>query len=158
VDLLGAETTVEPVYCIDLPKPRGDSITPGDLRHLGVPGDARGLLVRTGFFRYRSSDPEIYTREHPWVHPGVVGILREKLPALILFGVDTISISNPVQRNMGHEAHRSFLCEKPPIMLLEDLDLSQENLSRYPWKLTIYPLFLDELDGVPVIVFLEQSL
>lgn len=155
VDLLVEENTFEPAYCYDIPKKPGESITIDDFKHLTLLGTARALLVRTGFFRYRSSDPEIYIQEHSWVHPEVVGFLRQKLPDLILFGVDTISISNPVQRTMGQEAHRSFLCQKPPIMLLEDLDLSQENLSRQPWKLTFYPLVLDEIDAVPVIAFLE---
>ena len=155
VDLLDEENVVEPVYCVDLPRPRGDSIHAGDLRSLAIPGDARGLLVRTGFFQYRSKDPEIYTREHPWVDPGVATFLREKYPDLIVFGLDTISISNSLQRTAGHEAHRLFLCGKRPILLLEDLDLSFENLSLHPWKLTIYPLILDELDGVPVLAFLE---
>jgi len=155
VDLLDGENSIETVYCVDLPKERGESISPDDFHHLAIPGDARGLLVRTGFARFRSSDPEIYTREHPWVHPGVAQILRDKFPDLICFGLDTISISNPGQRTAGHESHRSFLCEKKPIMLLEDLDLSSENLCRHPWKLTLYPLVLDELDGVPVLAFLE---
>lgn len=155
VDLLSGENAIEPVYCYDTPKKPGESITIKDFAHLSIPRNAKGLLVRTGFFRYRFSDPEIYTREHPWVHPDIVTFLRVKFPDLILFGLDTISISNPSQRSMGHEAHRSFLCEKPPIMLLEDLDLSQENLSRQTWKLTFYPMVLDEIDGVPVIAFLE---
>jgi arylformamidase len=154
-ELLEPENTIGPVYVINLPKEPGSSIGPGDLRKTEVPADARGLLLRTGFFRYRSTDPDRYTREHPWVDPGVAGLLREQCPELIVFGLDTISISNPQQRTTGHEAHRAFLCGKRPIMLLEDLDLSHEHPSRHPWNLTFCPLVLDELDGVPVLAFLE---
>lgn len=154
-DLLKGENIIEPAYCCNIPKKPGEAIIPGDFRHLSVPGNARALLVRTGLYRYRSSDQEIYIQEGSWVHPGVAPFLREKCPDIMLFGVDTISISNPTQRSMGHEAHRSFLCEKPPIMILEDLDLSQENLSRQSWKLRFYPMLLDEIDAVPVIAFLD---
>lgn len=155
VEVLEGENAVEPAYCCDIPKKPGESITCEDFLHCSIPENAKVLLVRTGFFHYRSSDQEIYTRRHPWVHPGVPGYLRKRFPDLIVFGLDTISISNPDQRSMGHEAHRSFLCETPPIMLLEDLNLSQENLSGHPWKLTFFPMILDELDGVPIIAFLE---
>jgi arylformamidase len=154
-DMLVEENVIEPTYCCDIQKKPGESLSCEDLAHLPIPETAQALLIRTSFFRYRASDPGTYTRKHPWIHPDVAGFLRERFPHLTLFGIDTISISNPAQRSAGHEAHQSFLCEKPPIMLLEDLDLSQENLTAYPWRLIFYPLMLDDLDGVPVIAFLE---
>jgi len=154
-DMLSEETVIEPAYCCNVPKKPGESLTCKDLIHLPVPGTARALLIRTGFFTYRASDPETYSGKHPWIHPDVAGFLRVRFPHLVLFGIDTISVSNPAQRTAGHAAHRSFLCEKLPIMLLEDLDLSQENLTAHPWKLIFYPIMLDDLDGVPVIAFLE---
>jgi kynurenine formamidase len=76
-------------------------------------------------------------------------------PELILFGIDTISISNPSQRTMGHESHRSFLCRKPQIMLLEDTNLSYDCLTGRALMIRIYPIIMDELDGVPVIAIVD---
>ena len=154
-DLLEYGSCIAPVYCYDLPKTTGTSISSDDL--IGIPVDrkARGILIRTGFYRYRQSDSETYLSGHPWIQPDVPDTLRKLFPELILFGIDTISISNPSKRAMGHEAHRSFLCRKPPIMLLEDTNLSYDCLTGRALMIHIYPIFLDELDGVPVIAIVD---
>lgn len=155
IDLLDEETIFYPACCYDIPKNAGDPVTRSDLEDIPVPNDVEALIIRTGYFRFRNSKPEVYTTKNPWVHPEVSGYLRKNFPELKVFGLDTVSISNPAERLLGHESHRSFLCEKPPIMLLEDLDLSNRSLTGRLGKLTLYPVFLDELDGVPVIAFLE---
>lgn len=154
--LTSGENIFAPAYCFDIPKERSDPISVGDFENIRGPPETRAILVRTGFSRFRSSDPDIYTQEHPWILPEAAKYIRKTFPNIALFGTDTVSISSPSHRALGHEAHRIFLCERPPILLLEDLDLSSGNLSHDCWKLTVYPFILDDLDAVPAMVFLEQ--
>lgn len=72
-------------------------------------------------------------------------------PQLRVFGLDTISIATPLHREEGRAAHRAFLCGPNPILLLEDLDLSSEDLLDGAFRLRLYPIVYDDLDGVPVI-------
>jgi len=150
--VLAPETIFDPAVCIDLPREGDTPIGAGDLRPF-LPGirDAEALLIRTGMCRLRQEHPERYASSHPWVHPGVPDLLRRQCPDLRLFGLDTISISTPSHRNEGRESHRSFLCGSPPILLLEDVDLTTELLAGSPFTLRIYPVVHDDLDGVPVV-------
>lgn len=154
-EMLSYGILITPVCCCDIPKNHGDSLGINDFVNLNIPKDTRGLLVRTGYFHYRNNDPLRYTKAHPYVLSEIADFLREICPDIIVFGIDTISVSNPNHREIGQMAHRSFLCKQPPIMILEDLDLSRENLNRKTWKLRIYPVFLDETDGTPVVALLE---
>ena len=72
-------------------------------------------------------------------------------PQLRVFGLDTISIATPLHREEGRAAHREFLCGPNPILLLEDLDLSSEDLLNEAFTLRLYPIVYDILDGAPVI-------
>lgn len=154
-ELLNYGTCISPVYCYDLPKDPLTSISSEDLTGIHCDRNARGILIRTGFYRYRQSGNPAYFKKHPWIQPDVPDTLRRLFPNLILFGIDTISISNPSQRAMGHEAHRSFLCRDPPIILLEDTNLSYDCLTKGPMALNMFPVIVDELDGVPVIVVVD---
>ena len=157
VDLLKPETIFTPVYCINIPKHPGESISINDMRQVVIPNDASALLIRTGFYQYRNLDPEIYTSQHPPINPEIPAYLREICPNLNLLGIDTISISNPANRSSGQSAHRSFLCDRKSILLLEDADLSNNMLSQGNWTLRIFPWILDELDGVQVTAFMEKQ-
>lgn len=154
--MLGEQLTIFPVYCIDVPFDPAVAIRITDLEpHIRNTPDAQGILLRTGMFRLRSSDPERYSSLHPWIHPEVPAFVRSACPSLVLFGTDTISISNPQFRSEGRECHRAFLCDKTPILLAEDLDLSYPELSDAMFSLTVYPSIVDDLDGVPIHAFAE---
>jgi kynurenine formamidase len=153
-DILGRCREVAPVYCIDLDVTTNRSIGPTDIRpHAGEIADAEGLFLRTGMFRFRNSDRERYCTGHPWIHPDLPAFLRKTCPSLLLFGTDTISISNPAHREEGRACHRAFLCGSDPIILAEDLDLSEPALAGRRIQVTICPWTDADLDGVPVIVF-----
>jgi kynurenine formamidase len=147
---------IAPVYCYDLSKKAGEYISSADIISLPVNRNARGILIRTGFYRFRQSDPDTYAKGYPWIHQDVPDLIRTLCPDLILFGTDTISISNPSQRAVGHQTHRSFLCREPPIMLLEDANLSYDCLTGRELVIRIYPVIVDELDGVPVVALIES--
>jgi arylformamidase len=157
-DLLVAGKVFSPVMILDLPKTGDACIMPEDIGPaLRKCRDAAALLVRTGEWKRRIRDPRGYAEEHAWVHPQVPGLLREGLPALRLFGIDTVSISSPVHREEGRACHRAFLCGSPPLLILEDLDLSDVRLNGMGFRLHIYPWFREALDGVPCVALVERE-
>ena len=155
-EMLQDRFTLTPVYCIDIPAMSSIAIRIPDLEpYQRQIADAKGLLIRTGMYRQRSSNPGRYCSDHPWIHPEVPPFLRTACPSLHLFGTDTISISNPQFRTEGGECHRAFLCHDSPIILAEDLDLSDPGLPNIVLSLSIYPWIVDDLDGVPILAFAE---
>jgi kynurenine formamidase len=155
-DLLGAGREFAPLAILDLPRTGDACIGPADLEPLlPLAGEARALLVRTGDWARRGRDPGGYASEHPWIHPGVPDLLRSRLPSLGIFGSDTISIASPLHREEGRACHRAFLCGSPPVLLLEDLDLSDPRLAGPGFSFRIYPWFREPLDGIPVVALAE---
>lgn len=151
IDVLKAENIFSPAVCIDISKEINSYIGRTDLEPYAEQiSNAEVLLIRTGFFKYRNDKQDIYTTSHPWVHPNVPEYLREICPQLKLFGTDAISISNPSHRDEGRAAHKVFLCDEKPILLLEDADLSDPRLLDGEFKLQIYPWIVDELESTPV--------
>lgn len=150
-DILKPVTIFSPAICIDIKKNPDSCITKTDFIPLiKIISDAEAILIRTGFFEYRKNELNLYTESHPWIHPNVPGYLRESCPRLKLVGFDTISISNPSHKNYGRAAHRAFLCNDHPLLLLEDADLSDIQLVKNEFELHIYPWIIDKLDGTPV--------
>jgi arylformamidase len=155
-DCLTADTTFFPVFCIDIVKQAGEEICINDLeKEIPLLKNADALLIRTGWHTVRLEDPDCYTKDHPWISPEIPQYLREKCPRLRLFGIDQISVSSVLHRDAGRECHRKFLCEEKTILLLEDLNLSDIRL-KDPFRLHIYPVMIDEMDGVPVIAVAEM--
>ncbi|KUG20534.1 MAG: cyclase family protein [Methanomicrobiaceae archaeon] len=155
-DLLLPETIFEPACCIALRKGRDDPLEISDFERLPPAiRDVEAILIRTGSHRERASNPGEYAVRHPWVHPDIPDYLRREYPGLRLFGLDAISIARPDRPDEGLAAHQGFLCKSPPIAVLEDLDLSGGILTEGCWRLRIYPLVHDDLDGVPVIALAE---
>jgi kynurenine formamidase len=155
-DILESQNEFFPTFLIDIPK-KNSVITPNDIEpfadHLK---GAKGLLIRTGMHRIRNIDQKQYTTENPWIHPDVPGFLRETIPDIRIVGTDTISISNTSQKADGRLCHRNFLCEYPEIMVMEDLDLSSNDIPDTSFRMVVYPWFFDHIDGVPVMVFAED--
>ncbi|MBN2734990.1 MAG: cyclase family protein [Methanomicrobiaceae archaeon] len=149
--------SLEPAYCIGVEKGQGECIDVNDIN--GLPDeirDAKALIIKTGFGSFRDNEPEIYTTKNPWVHPDVPDCIRDEFPELLLFGLDTISISTPEHRFEGLEYHRNFLCSSRPVIILEDINLCNIKGGTEKIKLSIYPCFYDEIDGTPVFVFAEK--
>lgn len=158
-DLLGERFEVRPVYCIDIQKTEEKAIRISDIKQkISECSDAGGIFLRTGMSGFRATNPEKYRSGHPWIHPEIPEFLREMYPKIQIFGTDTISISNPHHREDGRACHRAFLCDKSPILLVEDLDLSDPVLLSAPLTITFYPLVVGPLDGVPVFAFAEPMM
>lgn len=154
---LTPDTTFFPAYCINVCKLQSEEIGISDLEN-SIPSvqNAEALLIHTSWDGIRSKDPLRYSHDHPWISPEVPRYLREKCPHLRLFGIDQISISSILHRDAGHECHRKFLCGERPILILEDLNLSDTRI-KGSFRLHIYPFVIDDIDGVPVIVVVENK-
>jgi len=153
---LTLDTTFFPAYCLEVRKPKSEEICVCDLENsISDVQNAEALLIHTGWDAIRSKDSQRFCHDHPWISPEVPQFLREKCPHLRLFGIDQISISSVLHREVGHESHRKFLCEGRPILILEDLNLSDTRIMG-SFRLHIYPFMIDEIDGVPVIAVIEM--
>ena len=158
VGILGVENVFSPAICINIAKEPNSYICKADFEPFSEQiHDVEALLIRTGFFRYRQDQSDVYTTSHPWIHPDVPDYLREICPQLKVVGIDTISISNPSHREEGRAAHRAFLCGDFPLLLLEDTDLSDSRLAGNRFELHIYPWIVDEVDATPVTVLVVSS-
>jgi len=153
-DMLSARCEFFPTFCIDLSQNGRIAIRPEDFEdHLSDTCSAEALLIKTGIAERRGTSR--YCSNYPYVDPDVPGFLRKFYPDLKVFGIDTLSVSNPTFREMGRACHRNFLCDKPSILIMEDVNLSNSRIDRGPWVLKVFPVFLGNLDAVPVISILE---
>lgn len=156
-DCVLTHTSFFPAYCIDIPKQSSTEINTEDLKRF-IPKlqNAEALLIRTGWHIIRSNNPEMYCSDHPWVSPEVPQLLREHCPCLKLFGIDQISISSVLHREVGHICHRKFLCEERPIIIAEDLNLADRRIQGI-FRLHIFPIVMAAVDGSPVIAIAETE-
>jgi arylformamidase len=113
-----------------------------------IPVKTDFLIVRTGFWKFRNE--EKYWQYNPGLSPQMAAQLREHCPKLKVIGMDFISITSFQNRELGREAHRQFLGGKKPILLVEDMDLSQ--IEESPKQLMCSPLLIKGLDGSPVTI------
>lgn len=153
VEILKTENVYSPAICINIPKEPESSISKADLEPFAEQiRNVEALLIRTGFFRYRQDISDVYITSHPWIHQDVPEYLREICPRLKMVGLDTISISNPSHREEGRAAHKAFLCGESPLLLLEDVNLSDTRLMGNIFDLHVYPWIVDGVDATPVTV------
>jgi len=148
---LGAEAIFSPAYCIGVSAEGDMPVGAEDLLPLMREcGDSEAILLKTGGAACRQSDPERYAGNHPYISPDIPAQIRGMCRKLRLFGIDQISVSSVLHREEGRQCHREFLCRKPSVLLLEDLDLSDARLSSHGFRLMVYPHVVAGIDGTPV--------
>jgi arylformamidase len=113
-----------------------------------IPNEIDILIIKTGFGEFRGE--EKYWKYNPGFDPIFATKLRENFPKLKVIGMDFISLTSYQNRELGREAHRMFLGGEKPILLLEDMDLS--NLTNSPKSISCLPLMIHGLDGTPVSI------
>lgn len=157
-DLPGDELVFFPTYCLDVPKKDDECIADYDIpSSLAIHSDAEALLIKTGYSHFRLCGNDKYTHHHPWVHPDLPEYLRNVFPHLKLVCFDILSVSVPGHRHEGQKTHKSFLCGSPPILILEDANLSDRIAVNKKYFLRIYPWIFEDTDGVPVLAFLSEK-
>ena len=109
------------------------------------------LLIQTGWSKFRAD--EKYWKHNPGFAPECANALRKKFPKLRAIGFDFISLTAFQHRELGRHAHREFLGEPRPLMIVEDMKLQE--LVAAPSKVLIAPLLIERADGGPVTAMAE---
>ncbi|MDW8084344.1 MAG: cyclase family protein [Candidatus Caldarchaeum sp.] len=137
---------------IDLRKQAQELITRDDLKTFEEEiANSDILLLRTGFQVFRQTDPETYMKRGPCLSPDAAEYLRG-FPLLRALGVDMISISSPMRRELGRESHRRLLVGRS-FLIIEDMDLSGKPSKLK--KVLLVPLMIDDVDSAPCTVLAE---
>lgn len=108
------------------------------------------LIVKTGICHQRGA--QSFWENNYGFHPCIAEYLRAQFPSMRVLGFDSISVSSLTDRSLGREAHKAFLNPQHPILLLEDMDLTQCNALTRFLTITIAPLRIAQCDGLPCTV------
>ncbi len=112
------------------------------------------LLIKTGFYKYRSSDEHTYSFKNPALSPEAAKWIRDNCPNIRAIGVDCISVSSHSHMDIGIETHKILLQTNgftgPPVLILEDVDLSSD-LGGLK-KVMVVPFCIAGIDSAPCTV------
>lgn len=131
----------------------GEILTWQHLKKTSISKDIEILLIKTGFCEKRSSS--IYWKCNPGFHPDLANELRDAFPFLRVLGFDSISLSSFSNRELGREAHKSFLDHTRPILLLEDMNLIEISEATNFGRVVVAPWVVREADAVPCTVMAD---
>lgn len=138
---------------VDCPKDKNDTIEIKDLK-LKIGTSAPDiLLIKTGFSRHRS-DPDTYCHKNPYLSPEAARWLRSSLPGIKTIGIDCISFSSCLHRDIGREIHKILLSsgeeDKSSLLLLEDMYIPAD--VKKLDQVAVFPVFRGALDGSPCAI------
>ncbi|HPG31239.1 MAG TPA: cyclase family protein [bacterium] len=141
---------------IDIHKKKNEPISIDDINILKQKINNKDIiLIRTGFETFRNK--KIYIFNNPFILPEVFEFLKEKFKSVKAVGIDTISISNIQNREIGRNAHKSALKTKQEILLIEDMKLSPLKKSCNLNEILIAPIFIEGVDSSPATVLAKIS-
>lgn len=140
---------------VDVEKGDDEFICPSDLDNAADRiAECDLLMLRTGFCRYRTADPERYARRNPGISSEAAQYLMQGFPNLRALAIDAVSIEFEGNYDHGFAAHKVFLCDDThPVILIEgvNMDLDLSHLVR----VFVIPLYIEQLDGCPCTVIGE---
>ena len=128
----------------------GQIITRDDFScNLGPEADL--ILFQSGWWKFW--EKEIYIARNPGLDSGLGLWLRRNFPAVRAIGIDWISISSFEHRDIGREAHKTFLDpdgEGHSILIIENMNMSGDlhNLK----EVWVAPLLIKGIDSSPCTV------
>ncbi len=155
MDFAIGEFVFSKVLLLDTPAEAGQPIGVEALR----PHEARlhgceALLLRSGFSRYRVTDPAHYVEATPGLSIEAARYLAG-FSGLRCVGVDFISVENVKKgRETGFPVHHALLGRQEPMILLEDADLDAAG-QRPIARLYLFPLRMAGLEASPVTAVAE---
>ena len=109
------------------------------------------IIIRTGFAPSKGG-------VSPGISPEAITMMRAKFPALRCIGTDSLSVSNPLDRPRGREAHKAAFEERKgmsrPLLLIEHMDLSPLRGKKII-SLRLFLWFGGEMDSSPCTAIAE---
>lgn len=146
-----ADWAFEKPVVIDIaPIEPGQIVGVRDIEVKPIPTGVDLLLIKTGFGS-RRNEPE-YARLNPGFEPELADWLRKKFPDLRMLGFDCLSVSSYAHRDIGRAAHRAFLENERPLLLLEDADLHAIDAETHLESVLVVPLQVLDADAAPCTV------
>lgn len=115
-----------------------------------VPESVDLLLIKTGFGNLRGTRD--YMMENPGFAPELADVLRLRFPKLKMIGFDSISLSSFASRPLGRIAHKAFLDNQRPILIIEDMDLSQLHQGTSVQEVSVIPVRVEKSDAAPCTI------
>jgi kynurenine formamidase len=157
-----AEIPIESLYftnpcLLDIPRENDQLIEAGDL--LPYREQLQGhdlLLLRTGFWRYRSAEPERYRAHNPGLGSSAARFLFDEVPSLRAIGLDIISMAAAQSLKDGAKTHHILLNHRPGeryVLAIEDMPLGL--VTQALKSVWVVPWALDQVDSTPVTVIAE---
>lgn len=142
---------------VDVPKGDSELITSMDLQpYEEIIAKCDLLLLRTGFTRYRATDPVRYRDQNPGLSTDVASYLNStRFPLLRAIGIDTISMAATTHVLEGVQAHKILFAREDgsSVFLIEDVDLTSD-LTRLR-RVFVVPLFIEGLDSSQCTIIAE---
>jgi len=111
------------------------------------------LIVKTGICHRRDQDE--FWKNNYGFDPSIAEYLRIEFSNIRVIGFDSISVSSFANRMLGRESHKAFLNPIKPILLLEDMDLTQLTKLSKIYRLDIAALRVAKCDGLPCTILAE---
>ncbi|MEM2910193.1 MAG: cyclase family protein [Nitrososphaerota archaeon] len=138
---------------LNMPKQDSELITAEELEvYKNKIAEADMLLIKTGFQKFRSPEPERYSMHNPGLSSGAANYIVKTFPKLRALGLDTISLSSVDHREDGRLSHKTLLSGRD-FFIVEDMDLSK--LTDSPKLVIVVPLFVEGIDSAPCTVLAE---
>jgi len=108
------------------------------------------LIIKTGICHER--DKKVFWESNYGFDPSLALYIRAKFPNMRIIGFDSVSVSSFANRMLGRESHRVFLDPKDPLLILEDMDLTNLDKHSQIIEMHIAPLRISKCDGLPCTV------
>ena len=131
-------------------------IKPDDIKISRYSSNAELIILKTGFGKFRKLDK--YWKFNPGVSIELTDWIKKKFKKIKIFGIDSISISSYQSRKIGRIVHKKLLDFKNPILIVEDMNLSQVSEHTIFNKIWIFPLMVKGMDASPCTIFADVKI
>lgn len=142
---------------LDIPRKPGEKIKPEDI----IPYEqeiagADLLMIRTGFWQYRCSQPTVYENNGPAISSSAARYLQDKQSHLKAIALDFVSLASYSDTEDGDLAHQIMLgmYDSHFICIIEDVDMKALPAG-FLKKAAAVPLIMEGIDSSPVTMWAE---
>lgn len=142
---------------VDIPREPGEKIMPEDLTAYEKEiARADLLLIRTGFWQCRISQPEVYENKGPAISSSAARYLQDKQSQLKAVALDFVSLASYSDTTDGDLAHQIMLgmYHSHFICIIEDVNMKGLPAG-FLNKAAAIPLIIEGIDSSPVTMWAE---